>query len=156
MALADPPMIILLAEDDPGHARLVQRNLRRAGVGNEVLHFGDGQALLDFLQGAAEGPTCAADVPYLLLLDIRMPKVDGVEVLRRLKADDKLRRMPVIMLTTTDDPREVALCHDLGCSHYITKPVQYERFVHVVEQLGGFLLLVRVPPLQGEGRGQGG
>ncbi len=143
-------LVILLAEDDPGHARLVQRNLRRAGVGNEIRHFPDGQAVLDFLEGLPEGGLPEQQGPYLLLLDIRMPKVDGVEVLRRLKSSPRLRRIPVIMLTTTDDPREVATCHELGCSHYISKPVEYERFVHVVKQLGGFLLLLRVPALDDE------
>jgi CheY-like chemotaxis protein len=80
-----------------------------------------------------------------LLLDINMPRVDGVEVLRRLKADPKTDQLPVLMLTTTDDPREVQRCYELGCSSYVTKPVEYDRFVEAVRRLGLFLSIVQVP-----------
>ena len=86
-------------------------------------------------------------VAYLLLLDIRMPKVDGVEVLRRLKADECLRKMPVIIITTTDDPREVQKCHQLGCNSYITKPIDYDKFVEAIRKLGLYLMVVQVPVL---------
>jgi CheY-like chemotaxis protein len=88
----------------------------------------------------------------LLLLDIRMPKVDGVEVLRQLKEDPLLRKIPVIMLTTTDDPREVERCHLLGCSNYIVKPVDYESYASAVNNLGHFILLVKVPNLMEDPR----
>jgi len=141
---------ILIAEDDPGHSTLIQRNLRRSGLGNEMIVFDDGAPLLDFLFGEGDTPHLANGKPYLLLLDIRMPRVDGVEVLRRIKADPKLRRMPVIMLTTTDDPSEVERCHTLGCSSYITKPVDYDRFVEAIRQLGLYLSVVQVPRINGE------
>ena len=140
-------VVIAIAEDDPGHAALIERNLRRAGIQNELELFADGQEVLDFFFGT--GPrTRRPDTPYLLLLDIRMPKVDGVEVLARVKADEELRKVPVIMLTTTDDPREIERCHALGCSHYITKPVDYDSFVGVLRQLGLFLLVVQVPAIR--------
>ena len=82
---------------------------------------------------------------YLMLLDIRMPKVDGVEVLRRLKADRELRKLPVIMLTTTEDPREVARCHDLGCNVYLKKPIDYGKFSEAMKRLGMFITLLLVP-----------
>jgi CheY-like chemotaxis protein len=141
---------ILMAEDDQGHATLVRRNLRRAGITNDFIHFKDGQEILDFLQKTDGDTTLSLGVPYLLLLDIRMPKVDGVEVLRRVKSDRRLRRMPVVMVTTTDDPAEVAECHSLGCNHYITKPVEYGKFVVVIRQLGLFLSVVEVPHLRTE------
>lgn len=140
-------VIILLAEDDIGHAGLIQRNLSRAGVANPLRHFLDGQEILDFLLARKQQEPNEA---YLLLLDIRMPKVDGLEVLRHIKADPKLRKLPVIMLTTTDDPSEVVRCHELGCNNYVTKPLDYECFVHAIRQLGLFLTIIQVPQLNGE------
>jgi CheY-like chemotaxis protein len=81
----------------------------------------------------------------LLLLDIKMPRVDGVEVLRQLKSDSQTALVPVIMLTTTDDPREIQRCYELGCSVYITKPVDYQAFVEAINRLGLFLQVVRLP-----------
>lgn len=140
---------ILIADDDAGHARLIEKNLARIGLDNPVLRFEDGQRALDFLFRRGDGPKRAAGGAYLLLLDIRMPKVDGVEVLRQIKADVELRKLPVTMLTTTDDPREVARCHALGCSSYIVKPVDYEKFCEAIKQLGLFIRLVQVPGING-------
>ena len=140
-------VIILLADDDAGHMRLIEKNLGRAGLNNPIERFEDGAAILDFLfsRGAR---VRQADKPYLLLLDIRMPKVDGVEVLRQVKADHELRKIPVIMLTTTDDPREVERCHALGCNSYIVKPVDYEKFAEAIKHLGLFISLVKVPEIE--------
>jgi CheY-like chemotaxis protein len=140
-------VVILIADDDPGHTRLIEKNLQRAGLRNSILRFENGQDILDFLLCRGEGPKRASDTSYMLLLDIRMPKVDGVEVLRQLKADPELRTLPVSMLTTTDDPREVARCHQLGCNNYIVKPVGYEKFADAIQQLGLFISLVQVPEI---------
>lgn len=149
-------VVIILAEDDEGHATLVEKNLRRAGISNEIIVFPDGHETLDFLQRRGKEPHRVIGGYYLLLLDIRMPRVDGVEVLRRLKQDAELTKIPVIILTTTDDPREVEECHSLGCSNYITKPVNYDKFVAVIRQLALFLLVVEVPKIDGEfKRGKG-
>jgi CheY-like chemotaxis protein len=145
-------VIILIAEDDDGHATLIERNLRRAGLLNEIVRFKDGQETLDFLFEKGKGSKRKHDTAYLLLLDIRMPKVDGVEVLRQVKADKDLKKLPIIMVTTTDDPREVELCHELGCSNYITKPIDYDSFMEAVRQLGLFLLVVEVPKIDGDGK----
>ena len=142
-------VVILIADDDAGHTRLIEKNLQRAGLHNSILRFENGQDILDFLFCWGEGPKRESDTPYLLLLDIRMPKVDGVEVLRQLKADPDLRKQPVSMLTTTDDPREVARCHELGCNNYIVKPVGYDKFAEAINQLGLFISLVQVPELSG-------
>jgi CheY-like chemotaxis protein len=140
---------IILAEDDEGHASLIIKNLKRAGFGNNFLQFKDGQEVLDFLFMRGEGPHRISGKSYLLLLDIRMPKVDGVEVLRQIKEDSELSKLPVIMVTTTDDPREIENCHSLGCNVYITKPVDYEQFTDAVRKLGLFLKVVKVPVLNG-------
>ena len=138
-------VIILIAEDDAGHARLIEKNLARASLSNTMIRFKNGQEILDFLFARGSGPKREANKSYLLLLDIRMPKVDGVEVLRQIKADPELRKLPTIMLTTTDDPREVDRCHALGCGNYIVKPVVFEGFAEAIRQLGLFVTLVQIP-----------
>jgi CheY-like chemotaxis protein len=143
--MAIEPILIALAEDDDGHATLVERNLSRVGVANTILRLRDGQEVLDFLRGANGRPARDSAQPLLLLLDIKMPRVDGVEVLRQLKADPRTALVPVIMLTTTDDPREITRCYELGCSVYITKPVEYQAFVEAINRLGLFLQVVRIP-----------
>ena len=139
---------IIIAEDDIGHARLVEKNLVRAGLNNQILRFENGQSVLDFLFCRGGGPHRQPAQPYLLLLDIRMPQVDGTEVLRQIKEDKELRKLPVIMLTTTDDPREVERCHQLGCSSYIVKPVDYDKFAEAIKNLGLFISLVEVPEIR--------
>jgi CheY-like chemotaxis protein len=143
-------VVILVAEDDEGHAGLIKKNLKRAGIINQVLLFGDGQEILDFLLGEGPGEHMRHNTAYVLLLDIRMPKVDGTQVLKRLKDHPELRKMPVVMITTTDDPREVEKCHELGCNNYITKPIDYDSFVNTIRQLGLFLAVVRVPEINAE------
>lgn len=139
------PPVILIAEDDEGHAILIRQNLSMAGVDNPIVHFRNGQAILDYLFQRGPGPVRESGRNYLVLLDIRMPKVDGVEVLRRIKEDPTLHPLPVIMLTTTDDAREVARCHEFGCSIYLQKPVDYEKFAEAMRRLGLFIPLMQVP-----------
>ncbi|MFY9923532.1 MAG: response regulator [Opitutaceae bacterium] len=141
--------VILIVEDDEGHAILVREVLETAGLSNEIKHFRDGQAVLDFLFGSVSAPARHAGHTFVILLDIRLPKIDGIEVLRRIKSDGELRKLPVIMLTTTDDAREVDRCHQLGCSVYIQKPVDYAKFTEAVRSLGLFIKLLLVPPLDG-------
>src|SRR5688572_30045457 len=138
---------ILIVEDDEGHAILIRENLEMAGLKNPIRHFRDGQAILDFFFDRSGQALSTPDGTYLLLLDIRMPKIDGIEVLRRLKSDPELRKLPVIMLTTTDDTREVERCHTLGCNVYIQKPVDYDRFAEAIRRLGLFVSLLIVPPV---------
>ncbi len=139
------PLVIVMAEDDDGHASLVMRNLKRAGIFNTIFHVKDGQEALDYLRCTGASASRTPNGPLLLLLDINMPRVDGVEVLRQLKADEKTAKIPVIMLTTTDDPREVQRCYELGCSVYINKPVAYDEFIEAIRRLGLFLTIVKVP-----------
>ncbi|SDE07811.1 response regulator [Paraburkholderia lycopersici] len=145
---------IVLIEDDDGHATLVERNLRRSGISNGFVRFRDGQEALDYFFGApGVGEAAAANWPsrqalanFVVLLDLRMPRVDGFEVLRRLKAEPATASVPVIVLTTTDDPREIERCYELGCNVYITKPVEYDAFIEAVRRLGFFLQVVKLPP----------
>ena len=137
---------IVLAEDDEGHAQLVRRNLLRAGVSNEITHLSDGQRVLDYVRCEGEFAHKKKNGSVILLLDINMPKVDGTEVLRQLKQNEATAQIPVIMLTTTDDPREIQKCYELGCSVYITKPVAYPEFIEAVQRLGLFLAIVQLPP----------
>lgn len=141
---------ILIAEDDDGHAELIMDNLREAGVFNRMIRFRDGQETLDFFSAEGEGPRREKGHAYMLLLDIRMPKVDGVEVLRQLKTNPELKNFPIIMLTTTDDPREINNCYSLGCNCYVTKPVDYQKFAEMLHRLGLFIVVVQVPKIGDE------
>lgn len=142
-----PAPIILIVDDDEGHAILVRENLESAGLNNRIEHFRDGQAVLDFFFQPDGARRRHPGEVYLVLLDIRMPKVDGTEVLRRIKADPELRKIPVIMLTTTDDQREVERCHQLGCNVYVQKPVDYDRFAEAVRRLGLIVPLLLLPAM---------
>jgi len=137
---------ILIADDDDGHATLIQEQLEDSGINNPIQRFRDGAEVWKYLTGEGPGPHRDPDQSYLLLLDIRMPKMDGVEVLRRIKGNEVLRNLPIIMLTTTDDPREVAECYALGCNSYVTKPVNFADFSEVVKRLGLFISVIAVAP----------
>ncbi len=136
---------IIIVDDDEGHAILARESLEIAGFRNRIQHLRDGQSALDFFFQTGPGPSRVDGETYLVLLDIRMPKVDGIEVLRRLKEHPVLRQLPVIMLTTTDDIREVERCHRLGCNVYIQKPVDFDRFSEAIRRLGLFLMLLHIP-----------
>ncbi|MEI7527325.1 MAG: response regulator [Elusimicrobiota bacterium] len=146
MGTNDNGVTILMAEDDDGHATLVRERFESVGVNNPVIRFKDGTETWNFLSGSGAG--LEAGSSYLLLLDIRMPGLDGIEVLRRVKKDPRLKNMPVIMLTTTDDPKEIATCYELGCNNYLIKPVEFEKFAEVVKRLGLFLMIVKVSKLK--------
>ena len=135
---------IVMIEDDEGHARLIEKNIRRAGILNDIRHFTDGTTALAFLFDAADGP--AKSGPALILLDLNLPDMSGTDILARIKSETSpLRRAPVVVLTTTDDKIEIQRCYDLGCNVYITKPVNYESFAQAIRQLGLFLSVIQVP-----------
>lgn len=142
---------ILLVEDDPGHARLVEKNLRRANLTNPIIVLGDGGQAMDYL--FREGTYADEPMPknLLVLLDLNLPVMDGYQVLRRMKESAATQRIPVIVLTTTDDAREVNRCYDLGCNVYITKPVDYEGFSEAIRKLGLFLSVVAIPKERTDG-----
>jgi len=146
-------MVILIAEDNAGHFQLIRKNLWLTCVDKDIVQFTNGQDVLDFLFNAQTKGHSSDGKEYVLLLDIRMPKVDGLEVLRKIKADKLLRKIPVIMLTTTSEADMVKQCYELGCSYYVVKPVDYHRFMAAVQNLGAFLSLeaMRVPCVSGGG-----
>jgi CheY-like chemotaxis protein len=137
----DNEVTILIADDDEGHAILIRENFKEAGIFNQIIHFTDGQKLYDFL---INDKFNANGKSYLILLDIKMPKMDGIEVLEKIKNDQRLKTIPVIMLTTTDDPEEIKTCYKLGCNAYITKPVDFKNFVETLKRLGLFLMIIKV------------
>jgi CheY-like chemotaxis protein len=136
---------VVLAEDDEGHATLVRRNLRRAGVESEAVHVRDGQEALDYMYRRAPFTDRTYHAGLVLLLDLNMPRLGGLEVLRRIKGDKELSRIPVFVLTTTDDPVELDRCYALGASACIVKPLDYATFSETVQRLAPFLLTARIP-----------
>ncbi len=141
------PVGIVMVEDDEGHARLIEKNIRRAGINNAIRHFTDGSTALEFLFNDAHGP--ALNGPALILLDLNLPDMSGTDILTRIKAEESpLRRTPVVVLTTTDDKVEIQRCYDLGCNVYITKPVNYESFAQAIRQLGLFLSVIALPEVE--------
>ncbi len=146
---------ILIAEDDDGHAELIMEHLHEAGLCNEMQRFNDGQALLQYLASAKHEWDPTDERRFLLLLDLSMPRQDGLDVLRHIKADQHWQNMPIIVLTTTDDPREIESCYELGCNCYITKPIEYERFKEMLRRLGLFLMVVAMPKIGSQKEGGG-
>jgi CheY-like chemotaxis protein len=140
-------MVILIAEDNAGHFQLIKKNLWLTCVNKAFLLFKDGQEVLDFLFKDGDDMHLDQKQQYVLLLDIRMPKVDGLEVLKKIKDDEELRKIPIIMLTTTGDANMVKQCYELGCGYYMVKPVDYHHFMEAVQNLGEFLSLrgMRLP-----------
>ncbi|WAC27330.1 response regulator [Ancylobacter sp. SL191] len=136
---------IIMIEDDEGHARLIEKNIRRAGVNNEILPFTNGTDGLAYLFGPDGSGEVSTGRSLLILLDLNLPDMTGIEILEKVKRNPHTKRTPVVVLTTTDDAREIQRCYDLGANVYITKPVNYESFAHAIRQLGLFFSVMQVP-----------
>ncbi len=143
--LSERPVEIVMIEDDDGHARLIEKNIRRAGVNNPITPFASGTEGINYLFGADGSGLVNKGRPLLVLLDLNLPDMTGVEILGRIKTNEHLKRIPVVVLTTTDDAIEIQRCYDLGCNVYITKPVNYDSFAHAIRQLGLFFSVIQVP-----------
>ncbi len=141
-----PPFSVVLIEDDEGHASLINRNLQRAGVLNPITRLKDGTEALAYFFGA--GAANEHLDRTVVVLDLNLPDIDGFEILRRLKTDETTRRIPVIVLTTTDHPKDIDRCYALGCNAFMTKPVGYEDFSEAIRKLGLMLTIVRVPHIK--------
>jgi len=145
MGIAEP-VDILLVEDDEGHALLIQESLRRYGVVNKIHTMTDGQMALDYVFRQGEfAQKQNVPLPGLILLDLNLPKVDGFEVLRQVKENEELKSIPVMILTSTEDQREIDRSYQLGANNYITKPIDYQEFQEKVRHLGLFLEIISYP-----------
>jgi CheY-like chemotaxis protein len=140
------PVTIIMIEDDEGHARLIERNIRRSGVNNEIVPFTNGTAAMDYLFGQDGAGAHRKGEALLVLLDLNLPDMTGIDILKRVKENRYLKSIPVVVLTTTDDSHEIKRCYELGCNVYITKPVNYESFANAIRQLGLFFSVIQVPP----------
>ncbi len=139
------PVTIVMIEDDEGHARLIERNIRRAGVTNDIVPLASGHAALEYLLGEDESGSVHSKRALLILLDLNLPDMSGVDILQKIKTNAHIKRSPVVVLTTTDDEREIQRCYDQGANVYITKPVNYESFANAIRQLGLFVAVMQVP-----------
>ncbi|ODT68773.1 MAG: hypothetical protein ABS75_19550 [Pelagibacterium sp. SCN 63-23] len=134
-----------MIEDDEGHARLIEKNIRRAGVANEIAGFGTGREALAYLLGPDGTGSANSGRQLLILLDLNLPDMTGIDILEKVKANENTRRAPVVVLTTTDDQYEIQRCYDLGANVYITKPVDYDGFANAIKQLGLFFSVMQIP-----------
>ncbi len=144
--------IILLVEDNPDHELLAMRALSRNGIANDIVVARDGAEALDWLFGTgehAERDTFAQ--PQVILLDLKLPKVDGLEVLRRLREDERTRLVPVVILTSSDEEQDMVSGYSLGANSYIRKPVEFENFIEATKQLKMYWLVLNEPPPNGNG-----
>lgn len=139
--------VILLVEDNPSDIGLTRRAMEKSGISNPLVVAEDGQEALDYIFCAGEHSAREiADTPLLVLLDLKLPRVDGLEVLRRIRADPRTRRIPVVILTSSSEERDVAAGYDNGTNSYIRKPVDFQQFAEVIRQLGMYWLVVNQPP----------
>lgn len=139
--MSGEPLCILLVEDNPDHAELAMRNLEQGMIANKVFHVEDGEAALDFLHNRGRfADTTAFPRPHLMLLDLRLPKVDGLDVLQEVKTNDTLKCIPVVVLTTSAAERDLALAYEHHANSYVTKPVDFESFSMLLKDLGFYWL----------------
>lgn len=141
------PIVILLAEDDPAHAEIVRRNMENSRIANRLERVVDGQAALDYLyrRGAFSDPDLSPR-PGLILLDLRMPRIDGLEVLKTIKSDPDLMRIPVVILTTSAAESDIARAYDHHANSYLVKPVDFSKFVSLMDALGFYWLVCNQAP----------
>ena len=141
---------ILLIEDNPHDVELTLRALRRHNLANNVVVMKDGAEALDFFFGS--GNREIENVPKVVLLDLKLPKVDGLEVLRRIKSDERTKVIPVVVLTSSQEEQDVVESYNLGVNSYLVKPVDFDQFIDSVSQLGLYWLLLNEPPVKRQER----
>lgn len=145
MSLHKNQAAVLLVEDDPGHALLIEKNLRRAGLASSIVILDNGKKAADYLLKQGDYALSGHLLPPFVLLDLDLPVLNGLQVLKLMKSDERTKRIPVIVLTSTDNPREIARCYELGCNLFVTKPVEYNRFSDAIQRLGTFLSIIKTP-----------
>ena len=137
---------ILLVEDDPKDTELTMAALEEYNLSNEVVVASDGEEALDYLYYRGKFQRRSGDNPAVMLLDLKLPKVDGFEVLQRVKADDKLKMIPVVVLTSSREERDMVESYKLGVNAYVVKPVDFHEFVNAIKELGIFWAVINEPP----------
>jgi two-component system response regulator len=143
---------ILLVEDNPDDVKLTLHALKKCNIANQVAVAGDGVDALDYLFGTgAHAGRDLSDLPAVVLLDLKLPKIDGLEVLRRMRSDHRTKRLPVVVLTSSKEEQDIVASYDLGANSYIRKPVDFDRFIEAVRHLGLYWLLLNEPPPNSKG-----
>lgn len=143
--MPDLPKVIFLVEDDPDHEALTVRALRKANIANEIIIAHDGEEAVEMLFGS--GPKSLSTQPQVILLDLKLPKIDGLEILRRIRENDSTRMLPVVILTSSDEERDIVRSYQMGVNSYIRKPVNFNEFAEATRQLGMYwLILNECPP----------
>jgi two-component system response regulator len=138
---------ILLVEDDADHEKLTLRALRRNKIANDVVVARDGVQALDYIFGTGDhAGRDPRETPQVMVLDLKLPKIDGLEVLRRVREDERTRRLPVVILTSSNEERDLVAGYNLGANSYIRKPVDFEQFAEATRQLGMYWLVLNEPP----------
>ncbi len=141
--------VILIAEQDHKHFDMMKQSLLRSGVSNKILHLADGRRTLDFLSDVTQPPDGEhKSRQYILFLDVDLPEVGGMEVLEKIKADEKLSKVPIIMLTATDDPQTIDRCYELGCSTYMVKLAENDDLEESIKKIGHFLSVVEIASIE--------
>ena len=137
---------ILLVEDDPKDVELTLTALEEYNLANEVIIARDGEEALDYLYSRGKFKTRSSDNPAVMLLDLKLPKVDGLEVLKQIKSDEKLRMIPVVVLTSSKEEKDMVASYKLGVNAYVVKPVDFHEFVNAIKELGAFWAVINEPP----------
>ncbi len=143
--MREHPLTILVAEDDDAAAQLIKTNIKRTGIEATYIRAENGEEALKILLGKNEDVKIDPESNLVFLLDIRMPKVDGMQVLEYLKRNDNLKKIPVIMMTTSDQESEVDKCYELGCNFYVKKQIDYNKFVASIKKIIDFISVVQLP-----------
>jgi len=137
-------LLIVIADDDDGHAELIIDSLEQSGITDKIIRFENGDKTWHFIENQALNYIQNGNIRVLVLLDIKMPGLNGIEVLKRIKSHENLKTIPVVMLTTTDDPVEIEECYRIGCNVYITKPVDFDLFSEKLNRLGLFIQSIKI------------
>ncbi|MBF0140392.1 MAG: response regulator [Magnetococcales bacterium] len=139
------PVTVVMVEDEDAHATLIERNLRRGGIINPIVRLKNGQEVLDFLFNQGQFTGHVRPSHLLVMLDLNMPEVDGYQVLHTMKHHEETRLIPVVILTTTNDPHEVQRCYELGCNNFVSKPVDPVAFAKTIQSMGVMMAIMSYP-----------
>jgi two-component system response regulator len=147
-AMTGEEIEVVLVEDNPNDAELILRALKKHKLANNIVCVEDGAEALEFLFHEGRYADRRSNVPRVVLLDIKLPKIDGIEVLRQMKADPRTREIPVVVLTSSNQEQDIKAAYELGVNSFITKPINFEEFARVVAELGVYWLMLNVPPIK--------